>query len=132
MLSSIVLNSSFASGSRAADVDIFAQTCKYKLMNKNEAQELAGLLKALGEFNRLSLVYKLCQCKAPQNAMCLCECCSVDASGVSRHLKVLAQEGIVSSERKGREIQYSLNRGEVSKRLRKLADIIEAEPSPEM
>ncbi|WP_198011475.1 helix-turn-helix transcriptional regulator [Synechococcus sp. PCC 7335] len=101
-------------------------------MNKNEAQELAGLLKALGEFNRLSLVYKLCQCKAPQNAMCLCECCSVDASGVSRHLKVLAQEGIVSSERKGREIQYSLNRGEVSKRLRKLADIIEAEPSPEM
>ncbi|EDX83471.1 hypothetical protein S7335_651 [Synechococcus sp. PCC 7335] len=93
---------------------------------------MAGLLKALGEFNRLSLVYKLCQCKAPQNAMCLCECCSVDASGVSRHLKVLAQEGIVSSERKGREIQYSLNRGEVSKRLRKLADIIEAEPSPEM
>ena len=98
-------------------------------MNENESQELANLLKALGEFNRLSLVYKLCQCKAPQNAMCLCECCSVDASGVSRHLKVLSQEGIVSSARKGREIQYSLNRAEVSKRLRKLADIIEAEPS---
>ena len=101
-------------------------------MNKHEAQELAGLLKALGEFNRLSLVYKLCQCKAPQNAMCLCECCSVDASVVSRHLKVLAQKGIVSSERKGREIQYSLNRAEVSKQLRKLADIIEAEPSSEL
>ncbi|MFK8184241.1 MAG: ArsR/SmtB family transcription factor [Phormidesmis sp.] len=97
-------------------------------MNENEAQELADLLKALGEFNRLSLVYRLCQCKAPQNAMCLCECCSVDASGVSRHLKVLSQEGIVSSERKGREIQYSLNRAEVSKRLRELADLIEAEP----
>lgn len=97
-------------------------------MNKDEAQELADLLKALGEFNRLSLVYRLCQCKAPQNAMCLCECCSVDASGVSRHLKVLSQEGIVSSERKGREIQYSLNRAEVSKRLRELADLIEAEP----
>ena len=100
-------------------------------MSKDEAQELADLLKALGEFNRLSLVYRLCQCKAPQNAMCLCECCSVDASGVSRHLKVLSQEGIVSSERKGREIQYSLNRAEVSKRLRELADIIEAEPSLE-
>ena len=100
-------------------------------MNKNEAQELADLLKALGEFNRLSLVYKLCQCKAPQNAMCLCECCSVDASGVSRHLKVLSQEGIVSSERRGREIQYSLNRAEVLKRLRKLIDIIEASPSLE-
>ena len=101
-------------------------------MNENEARELADLLKALGEFNRLSLVYELCQCKAPQNAMCLCECCSVDASVVSRHLKVLAQRGIVNSKRKGREIQYSLNRAEVSKQLRKLADIIEAEPSTEM
>ena len=98
-------------------------------MDKNEAQELANLLKALGEFNRLSLVYELCQCKAPQNAMCLCECCSVDASGVSRHLKVLSQKGIVSSERKGREIQYSLNKAEVLKRLRKLIEIIEAAPS---
>jgi len=101
-------------------------------MNSKEAQELADLLKALGEFNRLSLVYRLCQCQAPQNVMCLCECCSVDASGVSRHLKVLSQEGVVSAERKGREIQYSLNRAEVSKRLRELADMIEADPSPEI
>ena len=92
---------------------------------------MADLLKALGEFNRLSLVYELCHCKAPRNAMCLCECCSEDASGVSRHLKVLAQEGIVSSERKGREIQYSLNKAEVLKRLRKLIEIIEAAPSLE-
>ena len=56
----------------------------------------------------------------------------MDASGVSRHLKVLSQEGIVHSERKGREIQYSLNRPEVAQRLRQLADIIEADPSLEM
>ena len=78
-------------------------------MSNPEIQELANLLKALGEFNRLSLVYQLCQCKTPQNAMCLCECCSVDASGVSRHLKVLAQEGIVSVEKRGRERSYTLN-----------------------
>ena len=100
-------------------------------MDTYEAQELADLLKALGEFNRFSLVYELCQCKAPKNAMCLCECYSVDASGVSRHLKVLAQEGIVSSERKGREIQYSLNKAEVLGRLRRLIEIIEAAPSLE-
>ena len=99
-------------------------------MNENEAQELANLLKALGEYNRLSLVYELCQCKAPKNAMCLCDCCSVDASGVSRHLKVLSQEGIVNAEKKGREIQYSLNRTKVAKRLRELADIIETQPTP--
>ena len=88
-------------------------------------QKTADLLKALGEFNRLSLVYELCRCHEPQNAMCLCECCSVDASGVSRHLKILAQEGVVTFERKGREKTYALNRGEVAKRLRALADEIE-------
>ena len=124
--------SSLASETNQLMLTYLRKYANIKNMNENEAQELADLLKALGEFNRLSLVYELCQCKAPQNAMCLCECCSVDASGVSRHLKVLSQEGIVSSKRKGREIQYSLNRDEVAKRLRKLLDIIEAVPSPEM
>ena len=90
-----------------------------------ELQELAGLLKALGEVNRLSLVCRLCECKMPQNAMCLCECCAVDASGVSRHLKVLTQEGIVSVEKSGRERNYSLNRAYVANQLRTLADKIE-------
>ena len=94
-------------------------------MSNSEVQELANLLKALGEFNRLSLVYQLCQCKTPQNAMCLCDCCSVDASVVSRHLKVLTQEGIASVEKQGRERSYSLNRAYVAERLRELADKIE-------
>ena len=94
-------------------------------MKKSEVEELAGLLKALGEVNRLSMVCKLCDCNAPQKAMCLCECCNVDASGVSRHLKVLSQEGIVSVEKRGRERNYSLNRAYVASRLRVLADKIE-------
>ena len=95
-------------------------------MSNVEIQELANLLKALGEFNRLSLVYELCQCKKPQNAMCLCDCCSVDASVVSRHLKVLTQEGIVTVEKQGRERNYSLNRAYVAQRLRVLADRVES------
>ena len=94
-------------------------------MKTSDVQELADLLKALGEVNRLSLVCRLCECSTPQNAMCLCECCSVDASGVSRHLKMLAQEGIVSVEKRGRERSYSLNRTYVAERLRVLADKIE-------
>ena len=94
-------------------------------MRDPEVQKIADLLKAMGEFNRLSLVYQLCQCKSPQNAMCLCECCSVDASVVSRHLKVLKQEGVVSLEQKGRERTYTLNRQYVASRLRELADKIE-------
>jgi len=95
-------------------------------MNGTDVQELAELLKALGEINRLSLVCKLCECEAPQNAMCLCECCEVDASGVSRHLKVLSQQGIVNVQRHGRERNYSLNRAYVASRLRLLADKIDS------
>jgi len=49
----------------------------------------------------------------------------VDASGVSRHLKVLTQEGVVSVEKRGRERTYRLNRAYVAKQLRALADKIE-------
>ncbi len=95
-------------------------------MDERELQELASLLKALGEFNRLSMVYELCQCGEPRNAMCLCECCSVDASVASRHLKVLAQEGVVQVEKKGRERTYSLNKASIAEKLRVLADRIES------
>lgn len=100
-------------------------------MTTDQTESLANLLKALGEYNRLSMVYELCNCQAPRNAMCLCECCSVDASVASRHLKVLAQEGIVKIEKKGRERIYSLNRTDIATRLRALANQIEAEPSVE-
>ncbi|MEM7647361.1 MAG: hypothetical protein AAF203_10660 [Pseudomonadota bacterium] len=94
-------------------------------MNAEETQKIANLLKALGEFNRLSMIYKLCQCKTPQNAMCLCDCCQVDTSVASRHLKVLTQEDIITCERRGRERAYSLNREKLAKSLRSLADKIE-------
>lgn len=94
-------------------------------MSRAEIQETANFLKALGEFNRLSLVYRLCECQAPQNAMCLCECCSVDASVVSRHLKTLAQAGILKLDKNGRERTYLLDRANVAKELRALAAKIE-------
>ena len=96
-------------------------------MNTLEVEKLAGLLKALGEVNRLSLVCRLCDCSAPQNTMCLCECCDVDASGVSRHLKVLTQDGILNVDKRGRESHYSLNRPYVANQLRELAEKIEME-----
>ena len=95
-------------------------------MNNLELQELASLLKVLGEPNRLSLVCKLCDCSTPQNAMCLCDCCNVDASGVSRHLKLLMTEGVLNMEKQGRERSYSLNRDFVANRLRFLADKIDS------
>ncbi len=98
---------------------------KYAFMDSTQTQEVADFLKALGEFNRLSLVYELCRCHEPQNAMCLCGCCSVDASVVSRHLKILTERGIVTFEKRGRERTYTLNRSAVANQLRALADEIE-------
>ena len=94
----------------------------------SDLRELADLLKALGEVNRLSLVCRLCDCSKPIQAMCLCDCCSVDASGVSRHLKILAHEGVVSVDKRGRERNYSLNRSYVASHLRSLADRIDVRP----
>ena len=107
----------------------FAILCKYAYgaeVNIEELENMAHLLKALGEVNRLTLVCRLCECCSPQNAMCLCDCCNVDASGVSRHLKALAQEGVVRVEKHGRERTYALNRQYVAGRLRGLADQIES------
>lgn len=95
-------------------------------MKTEQIQETVDLLKALGEFNRLSLVYKLCECQTPQNAMCLCDCCNVDSSVVSRHLKTLTQGGVLTFNKKGREKTYSLDRANVAKELRALADKIES------
>ena len=95
-------------------------------MKDIDVRELADLLKTLGEINRLSLVCRLCDCNTPQNAMCLCDCCDVDASGVSRHLKLLSQEGVVTVRKQGRERSYSLNRAFVASRLRLLADKIDS------
>ena len=69
------------------------------IVKELEIQKCGPARGATGKFNRLSLVYELCQCQTPQNAMCLYSCCSVDASVASRHLKILKQEGIVQLEK---------------------------------
>jgi len=104
---------------------LFVYLCNYINMDANDTQQMADLLKALGEFNRLSLVYELCDAHHPQNAMCLCKCCQVDSSVVSRHLKILLDEGIVGVHKNGRERAYYLNRPNLAKTLRAFADKVE-------
>jgi len=96
-------------------------------MDFSDTQKTADLLKALGEFNRLSLVYELCETHHPQKAMCLCKCCKVDASVVSRHLKTLLSEGIVGVHKNGRERAYYLNRTLLADTLRAFADRVEGQ-----
>ena len=65
------------------------------------------LLSALADPVRLSIVRQL----AAADDVCACdftECCDVSQPTISHHLKVLRDAGVVTSERQGTNIVYSL------------------------
>ena len=82
----------------------------YKCESKNmKTTDAAELFKALGEPIRLRLVYLLVAAKGKE----LCNCEFVDAleepqPNISRHLKILAQAGLVHERRDGRWTYYGL------------------------
>ncbi|HEX6655826.1 MAG TPA: metalloregulator ArsR/SmtB family transcription factor [Candidatus Limnocylindria bacterium] len=65
-------------------------------------------LQALADPVRLSIVRQIA---ASGTAVCACdftECCVVSQPTISHHLKVLRESGVVTSERQGTNIIYSL------------------------
>jgi ArsR family transcriptional regulator len=66
------------------------------------------LLTALADPVRLSIIRQL---STAPGAVCACdftECCTVSQPTVSHHLKVLREAGVLTSERQGTFIYYSL------------------------
>jgi ArsR family transcriptional regulator len=66
-----------------------------------------AMLTALADPVRLSIVRQLAQ----NGGVCACdltECCTVSQPTVSHHLKVLREAGVVTSQRRGNNIVYSL------------------------
>jgi ArsR family transcriptional regulator len=66
------------------------------------------LLAALADPVRLSFVRQL----AESDGICACdfsECCTVSQPTISHHLKVLREAGVLTSERQGTNIVYSLS-----------------------
>lgn len=89
----------------------------------------SSLFKALGDPNRINLLSKICElglCGTKEaNLKELSRCCDIDQSVVSRHLKTLEKACVLNSDRRGKEVFYSLNCGQLSNVLRKLADFID-------
>jgi DNA-binding transcriptional ArsR family regulator len=81
--------------------------------------------KALGDPVRLAIVAHMAQQGEPSTVTAVSGCCGIDFSGVSRHLKILREAGIVKAEKRGRETFYSLQTGKITKTLRGLSDILE-------
>jgi ArsR family transcriptional regulator len=73
---------------------------------KLSVQRKAEVFKALGHPTRLQIVEKLAD--GEQCVCVLLEMFDVDMSTLSRHLSVLKNAGIVSDERRGKNIFYSL------------------------
>lgn len=83
------------------------------------------LFRALGDPTRVGLLACLAKCGRYCSVGEVAECCSVDLSVVSRHLKQLEQAGVLESEKQGRSVLYRVRFGELSSALRSLADAID-------
>src|SRR5690606_37942423 len=65
-------------------------------------------LAALADPVRLTIVRQIAAC---DDSVCACDfvdCCTVSQPTISHHLKVLREAGVVTSERQGTNIVYSL------------------------
>jgi ArsR family transcriptional regulator, arsenate/arsenite/antimonite-responsive transcriptional repressor len=86
----------------------------------------AELFKGLCDPTRLNLLACLSKCGRACSVSEVAECCSVDFSVVSRHLALLERAGIVKSNKTGRTVFYMVKYGELSAKLRALADAVES------
>ncbi len=84
------------------------------------------LFKALSDPRRLQLFVRLagegCACTVGQ----LADGSGVDLSVVSRHLAVLRDAGVITCEKRGKEVWCKVQTGEVARVLRDLADALDA------
>lgn len=73
---------------------------------KRSPQDLVKVLKALGDDTRLQILREIKS--KPQSTQELAQKLKITEAGISKHLKLLFEAGIVSKERKGNYIFYSL------------------------
>ena len=71
-------------------------------------EQMTALFRALSDPRRLAILSDLAKRDAPARVSDLTSCCGIDFSGVSRHLKTLRDDGLVTAEKRGRETLYRL------------------------
>ncbi|MCC6794968.1 MAG: winged helix-turn-helix transcriptional regulator [Candidatus Hydrogenedentes bacterium] len=83
------------------------------------------LFKALCEPMRVGLLAQLTRLPQPATVSQIAACCPIDLSVVSRHLAVLRDCGILTAEKRGKEVFYSVRYNELAATLRGMAEAIE-------
>lgn len=84
-----------------------------------------GMFRALGDPTRMTLLARLATASGAISVTELSSCCGVHLSGVSRHLKILHDAGLVHAERQGREVLYGLDCLALAGALRAMAGALE-------
>lgn len=79
------------------------------MRDKLNSAECSKYLKALADPERLKIVQSLQ--KGPQSVGQICRQLDAPVGNVSHHLKQLRIAGLVQSQKKGRFVEYSLDRG---------------------
>ncbi|GHE39726.1 transcriptional regulator [Streptomyces capitiformicae] len=99
------------------------------LIDRDEAERLATMLKAIADPTRLQL-FRLIE-RAPQGEACVCDltaCLGLRQPTVSHHLKVMTDAGLLDRERRGTWVWYSIHHDGV-RRVRQILDPA-GEPEP--
>ncbi len=87
--------------------------------------------KVLGDPSRAALLLLLADVPGPATVTALAARLPIDISVVSRHLRALRHAGVVHAVKRGKEVHYRLDCGDLARRLRHLADALDACcPSP--
>ena len=73
----------------------------------NSLDKSVNIFKALGDNTRLSIVNELAS--KSKNVNALVEKLGLTQSAISHQLKILKLNGIIKSQRKGKEVYYSLD-----------------------
>ncbi len=84
------------------------------------------LFKALSDPKRLSLLVRLAEEREPCTVGRVAQGSGVDLSVVSRHLAILREAGIITCEKRGKEVWCLVQTAALVKILRDLADALEA------
>lgn len=88
---------------------------KYDLQEEKELPKLGNIFKAMGDQNRLKIIYVL-----SKSSLCVCDIATlvdITQSAISHHLKILRDLNLVKFERQGKLLVYSLDDDHVFKLL---------------
>lgn len=87
---------------------------------------VSGLFKALCDPFRCRLLACVAKCGRACSVGEVAECCHLDLSTVSRHLKTLALAGLMESKKRGTSVYYSVRYEYLAGMLQSLAAAIDA------